>query len=260
MSTFRAVSAAATAALTAGALAACATATAPEDEGGRPPAADAGDTQGARPDAGDIRPEPADAAVPVGADAAPEPLPDAAPEPGCQPGQALGNGDFDLGPGGGWSETSGAPQDYPLIVTAAELPQNAEGEPAVSPHSGGHAVWLGGYLAEGASASDLLRQTVAVPAGATGLELSGQRILASEEPGGAYDFVRLEILDAGGTVLETVSSWSNEDQELSWAPFAATIAGDYAGQAIGVRLRATVDDLYNTNFFFDSLALTVSCP
>lgn len=202
-------------------------------------------------------PSPPDAIPTFDAEPLP-PQPDAAPgAPDAAPGapdatpctdtvvQLLGNGNFDAGPGGGWVEQS----MYPLINEAAGLPA------AISPQTGTHAVWMGGdYLT-----TDKLYQDVAVPAGATSMELVGYRWIATEETGtGAYDTVTLQLRSTADAALETLATWSNANAAEAWTAFTLPATGSYGGQTVRVYLESNTDSTLNTNFFFDTFALRVT--
>jgi hypothetical protein len=237
-------------------LGACAEAGQADDDTGGPDA-----SVSVTPDASEI-PTPPDAiptadadplptfdATPV-PDAAPG-VPDAAPPPDAPPGctdqvvQLLANANFDSGPGGGWVEQS----NYALINDATGL-QPA----AMTPQSGTHAVWMGGAY----DSTDKLYQEVAVPAGATGLQLVGYRWIASEEAGGIFDTVTVQLRSPADAILETLTTWSNSDENAAWTAFTLPATGSYGGQTVRVYLESNTDDVLNTNFFFDTFALRVT--
>jgi hypothetical protein len=237
-----------------GALFLLACATAGEGDDGTTGRPDAGVTL--TPDAPAF-PSPPDAIPTADADPLP-PQPDAAPgAPDAAPGapdaapctdtvvQLLTNANFDSGPGGGWVEQS----MYALINPAAGLPA------AIPPQSGTHAVWMGGdYLT-----TDKLYQDVAVPAGATNLELVGYRWIASEETGATpYDTVILQVRSTADATLETLATWSNVDKGTAWTAFTLPATGSYGGQTVRVYLESNTDSTLNTNFFFDTFALRVT--
>ncbi len=261
------------------AASACAEASATADAGAElPPLIDAG-TDDPTPDASVIEPKP-DAAVPGTPDAAvPPPTPDAAvpgtpdaavppptPDAACTPTTVplLTSGNFDMGPGVGWVEGSGASPAYQLIVQTNDndtLDQPDEFPATVMPHSGMWGAWLGGYAAPlFGTASDTLHQDVAVPASATSIEITGQRWFASEDTSGA-DFARLNLRAPGGAVLEMFTGpggWTSTDETTTWQAFAFSPTGSYAGQTIRLELFARVNDSLNSSFFFDSIEVTAT--
>ncbi|MCB9572209.1 MAG: hypothetical protein H6709_09005 [Kofleriaceae bacterium] len=155
--------------------------------------------------------------------------------------QLLTNPSFDASPQGtGWVQV---PFDaaYPLIDV-----------PAVTADTTPYSVWMGGFL----SATDSLYQTVAIPAGATGLNLRGKRWIGTEETGtSAFDTVRLQIRSSAGALLEQLVQWSNVDNGTAWTSFVLTPTGNYAGQTIRVYAESSTDSTLNTNFFFDTWVL-----
>jgi hypothetical protein len=225
----------------------------------------------AAPDAPSMTPD----AAPV-PDAAPPP-PDAPPPPpdACVPilVQLLSNPSFDLGPGGGWSETSSAGVN--LLLHQSQTPIDAD--------TPDHLVWLGGYLEDpgaGISGIDILRQDITLPADATGFHLTGFRFIGSQEPtDGAdhFDTLAVSIRDpATNNLLETLTdtsvgacssfygppcTWSNMHATSSYQSFTLTPAGNYAGQSIRIEFLSNGDIVFNTNFFLDTLqARVTACP
>ena len=136
---------------------------------------------------------------------------------GCDVKQLLTNADFDLGPGMGWVE-NGA--DFPLIESSAALP--------VSPHSGEFAGWMGGVN----SATHALYQDVLVPAGTTGLTISGYRLITTNELSSSfqYDVWTASIRNEASVVLETLGVLSNLDHNPGWVGFSYGVGGDYAAK------------------------------
>lgn len=238
------------------ALAACATGTEDRqgfggDGGGG--LADAGQGGGVA-DAGNPFPTRADA-TPGQPDA--EPSPDAEPvidEPDAEPIDnctvtninLLGNANLDSGQGGGWVESSAG--GYDIVVL--------DDEPGVTAHSGGYVAWMSGYD----DAVDSLAQTINVPADATSVSVRGVRWIATEEDASAvaFDVATLDIVTTGGTQLELVHEWSNQDDTSNWAAFNYQVSGDYQGDAIRVRVRTDTDDSFPTHFLFDTLDFRVT--
>jgi hypothetical protein len=112
-------------------------------------------------------------------------------------------------------------------------------------------------------AVDDLYQQVTVPPGTTILTARGQRAVATQELGGtAYDTSVVELLSDAGLPLETALALDNTSTTAAWTSFSHTFSAPHAGESVRLRLRATNDATYPTNFFFDTLALeaTVGCP
>ena len=103
-----------------------------------------------------------------------------------------------------------------------------------------------------------LYQDVAVPLGATNLRLTGYINIATEETSGVWDTLTITIRNTSNSVLETLTTLSNADQNASWASFTLNAASANAGQTIRLHLESNQDSLYNTNFFCDTFALQVT--
>src|SRR5262245_47424253 len=157
--------------------------------------------------------------------------------------ELMTNGNFDAG-NVGWVQVTPFPE-YPIITT--------EG---VTPQSGAYLAWLGGLF----SVSEQLYETVAVPAGATGLVVQGYFWVATEEVAGIYDTAALRLVSTGGAVLETLATWNNLSAVSSWTAFTCPVAGNYAGQTVRLRFESTCDSSNNTNFFFDTISFTATVP
>jgi len=144
----------------------------------------------------------------------------------------------------------------------SELPQDPayppiDGALAVGAHTAPNGLWLGGLL----GSTDGLYQQLAIPATTTAMSFSGQKWFATEETGGSFDFLRIQIRSTADVVLETLVTWSNVDSNTAWTPFTLPVTGNYAGQTIRVYLQSTTDSTLNTNFFLDTFALDVTaCP
>ena len=166
---------------------------------------------------------------------------------GCttQTVQLLLNSDFDSG-AVNWIE-SGA--GYPIVLSTSDPTYPIP----VTPHSGVYAAWLGGV--DGATRH--IRQDVAVPAGATNVEVVGMRWIATEETSliTDWDTYTVTIRNTGGTVLETVASLGNTDAADAWISWGGPVSGSYAGQTIRVQVESTQDSIDNTNFFTDTVVL-----
>jgi hypothetical protein len=158
----------------------------------------------------------------------------------------LGNGNLDSGQGGGWMETSSA--GYDIVVL--------DDEPGVTAHSGGYVAWMSGYD----DAVDSLAQDIPIPDDATSVSVRGVRWIATEESASAvaFDVATLDIATTGGTQLEQVHQWSNQDDTSGWAAFNYQVTGDYQGDTIRVRMRSDTDDSYPTHFLFDTLDFRVT--
>ncbi|MBT8495168.1 MAG: hypothetical protein KJO07_19135 [Deltaproteobacteria bacterium] len=171
-------------------------------------------------------------------------LPDAQPAPDAAPGctdqvvELLVNPGFESGQGPEWNETSGLGVD---LVTSDFS----------SPHQGTHVAWLGGYD----SGVDILYQDVAIPAGATDLQIEGWVAVGTEESIGEWDVAALELRTTAGALLETLGEWSNLDADSVWNSFSVVPVGDFQGQTIRLYIRSQHDVSNMTSFVFDTLAV-----
>ncbi|WP_328314323.1 immune inhibitor A [Streptomyces sp. NBC_00442] len=155
----------------------------------------------------------------------------------CTAAQLLANPGFESG-SSGWSATSG------IINTNA-------GEPA---RTGAYKAWLGG---KGTAHTDTLAQTVSIPAGCAA-SLGFQLHIDTAETGGtAYDTLKVQVVNASGTVLATPVTYSNLNAASGYAQRTVDL-GAYAGQTVTLRFTATEGSKLQTSFVLDDTALTVS--
>jgi hypothetical protein len=181
---------------------------------------------------------------PPAADATVDAIP---PDAACsiQQQQMFVNPTFDSG-AVGWVQF---PWDagYPLITT--DLPGGG-----VAPYSSPYIVWMGGFY----SATDRMYQEYAVPPTTSAIELRGYRWIASEETSGTYDFAYVEVRSTSDALLQTLTTWSNANENTGWTFFVQTIPASFAGQTIRLQLRTTTDFSLNTNFLFENVELFVT--
>jgi Zn-dependent metalloprotease len=159
---------------------------------------------------------------------------------GCgSPGQKLGNPGFESGTTP-WTASSG--------VIGAFSGQ--------SPHGGTRFAWLDGY---GQSHTDTLAQTVSLPAGCSAYTLSFWLHVDSAETTTttAYDTLRVQVLNTGGTVLATLATYSNLNEAAGYTQRSLSLSA-YAGQSIQVRFIGVEDASLQTSFVIDDTALNVS--
>lgn len=247
--------------LLAGLLAGCATAggepdSGPGDHADAAQLADAARFADARPGTPDAAPGTPDA-MPGTPDAMPSP-PDAMPSlpdaMGCtvQTVNLLGNGNFDSG-AVTWV-TQGSPDYYDVILSTSSSPDPFP----KTPYSGVWGAWLGGAYGPDISTNEIMYvyQDVAVPAGATGLSISGQRWFESSDFGN-YDQSAVEIWNTSNTFLQSVALWNADDVTTAWTAFSAA-TNNYAGQTVRVVLISSNDWIDNTNFFYDSVSFNAT--
>ncbi|MEU3369915.1 hydrolase [Streptomyces sp. NPDC006660] len=156
----------------------------------------------------------------------------------CAPAQLLANPGFESG-SSGWTASSG------IINTSA-------GEPA---RTGAYKAWLGG---KGTAHTDTLAQTVTIPSGCAaqfGFQLHTDT--AETTATTAYDTLKVQVVNASGSVLATLATYSNLDAASGYAPRAFDL-GAYAGQTVTLKFTATEGSKLQTSFVLDDTALTVS--
>jgi hypothetical protein len=158
---------------------------------------------------------------------------------GCgSPGQKLGNPGFESG-SAPWTASAGVIGSFAGQV----------------PHSGTRFAWMDGY---GVTHTDTLSQTVALPAGCSSYALSfWLHIDTAEGPGTAFDFLTVRILNTGGTVLQTLATYSNLNSAAGYSLKSFSLNA-FAGQTIILRFTGTEDVSLQTSFVVDDTALNVS--
>jgi hypothetical protein len=125
------------------------------------------------------------------------------------------------------------------------------------PRTGSWFAWMNGY---GETHIDTVEQQVTIPAAATSATLSFWVLIETDEgPGEAFDYLRIQILDAGGAFLETLAAYSNLDANVSYVQKTFDLT-QYAGQTIKIRFYGDEDSILATSFVIDDTALDVSQP
>jgi len=77
--------------------------------------------------------------------------------------------------------------------------------------------------------------------------------MATSEAGSvAYDYLRVRLITAGGTV--TLRSWSNASGAGQWRQDSISLAG-YAGQTVRVQFVGTTDYSLQSSFFVDDVSV-----
>ncbi|MFI8962970.1 hydrolase [Streptomyces sp. NPDC053493] len=156
----------------------------------------------------------------------------------CTAGQLLANPGFESG-ATAWTASSGVITDDP-------------GRPA---RTGSYKAWLSGY---GSAHTDTLSQTVTIPAGCTTASLSFHTRIDTAETTTttAYDTLKVQVLNSGGTVLSTLATYSNLNASSGYVQRAFSLAA-YAGQTVTLRFTGTEGSQLQTSFVIDDTALTV---
>jgi hypothetical protein len=166
------------------------------------------------------------------------PSPTPTPTPNVAGGNAVENGEFEDGEVA-WDGSPG-------VIT-----NQGQG------HVGFWFAWLGGY---GKVNTDVLEQTVDVPAGGSAADLSfWLRIKTVEVQDKVFDTLKIEIADESGTVLKTLHTFSNRAAEsnpnFERAHFDVT---PFLGKRVIIRFTCTEDAGKATSFFIDTVTLTTS--
>ncbi|MFJ9810948.1 hydrolase [Streptomyces sp. NPDC101158] len=156
----------------------------------------------------------------------------------CAAGQLLANPGFESG-ATSWTASAG-------VIT------NDAGRPA---RTGSYKAWLSGY---GSAHTDTLSQTVTIPAGCTTAALSfWTRIDTAETTTStAYDTLKVQVLNSGGTVLSTLATYSNLHASGGYVQRSFDLAG-YAGQTVTLKFTGTEGSTLQTSFVIDDTSLTV---
>ncbi|MBZ0248421.1 MAG: hypothetical protein K8F93_02085, partial [Burkholderiales bacterium] len=153
------------------------------------------------------------------------------------------NGGFESGAAGWEQQASGG-----LAIITSD---------ATRARTGSGVAWFGGYD----NATDSLTQTVTIPANATVATLRfWWRITTAETVPGAWDELRVQVLNSGGTVLQTLVTYSNQNAGGSWSQSDGYSLLAYAGQTVRLRFLATTDSSLSTSFYVDDITLTVQTP
>ncbi len=115
-------------------------------------------------------------------------------------------------------------------------------------YSGNWFAWLDGYTSP---ETDTLAQTVSIPAGCTAM-LTYYLYIGSNEPNSAIDTLKLTV---NGT---TVQSLSNANQTNGYYVKQTVNLSSFAGTSAQIKWTSKQNGGYETDFFIDSTALTLS--
>jgi hypothetical protein len=149
--------------------------------------------------------------------------------------QLLGNPGFEAGSAAPW------------ISTPAVINPNGAGEAS---HSGTWYAWLDGY---GTTHTDMLSQTVTIPAGCTATSFSFWLHIDTAETTFTTAFDKLTIT-ANGT---TIATFSNLNHVVGYQPHAFSLGG-FAGGAVTVKFTGTEDSSLQTSFVVDDTAINTN--
>ena len=137
-------------------------------------------------------------------------------------------------------------------TTTSAVIDSSTGQPA---RTGSWKAWMCGY---GTTRTDYAYQQVTIPSTATSATLSFYiRITSSETTTvTAYDRMSVQILNSSGSVLQTLATYSNLNENTSYVLRSFDVTA-YRGQTIRVRFYATEDSSLATSFVVDDTALNV---
>ena len=154
--------------------------------------------------------------------------------------QLLGNTGFENG-------TSSAPW-----TLSSGVANNSTSEP---PHAGSWDAWMDGY---GRAHTDTGSQQVVIPAGRTSATLQYYLHIDTAETTTttAYDTLKVQVLNTSGTVLATLSTYSNLNKNTGYAVHTNNLAA-YIGQTVVIKFTGTEDSSLQTSFVLDDVTLTV---
>ncbi|WP_052440885.1 Ig domain-containing protein [Streptacidiphilus anmyonensis] len=157
---------------------------------------------------------------------------------GCTSAQLLGNPGFETGSAAPWTASSSVVND-------------SSNEPA---RSGSWDAWLDGY---GTTHTDTLAQSVTVPAGCANTALSFWLHIDTAETSTttAYDTLKVQVLNASGTVLGTLATYSNLNHNTGYTQHTLSLA-PYAGQTVTLKFTGAEDKVDQTSFVLDDTAVT----
>jgi len=158
------------------------------------------------------------------------------------PQQILGNPGFETGTASPWSMSSGT-----LCSNST-----CTGETA---HSGTWFAWLDGY---GTTHTDIVSQSVAIPAGKSSAKLTFYLHVDTAETTTttAYDTLTVQVLNSSGAVLKTLATYSNLNAATGYSQ-ASFDLGAYIGQTVTLKFTGTEDSSNQTSFVLDDVNLTV---
>lgn len=146
---------------------------------------------------------------------------------------ALANGGFEVG-ATGWTGNTAA-------ISPMGLPAS----------SGLFKASLGGY---GRAATDVLNTTLTVPRSGGTLAWD-ERVVTKEAATNTYDRLRVQLVNASGTVVATLGSASNLDARPTYRTRTASLAA-WAGQTLTLRITSAEDASTPTTFPVDNLRVT----
>jgi PKD repeat protein len=159
---------------------------------------------------------------------------------GATPSQLLGNTGFETGTAAPWTMTAGV------------LCSNA-GCPGESARTGSWFAWLDGY---GSIHTDMVAQSATIPAGKRATLSFALHIDTKERGGRVFDRLSVQVLNASGTVLATLATYSNANAAPGYAVKTFDLSA-FAGSSVTIRFVGAEDSTLATSFLIDDVTLTV---
>jgi len=150
--------------------------------------------------------------------------------------ELIGNGGFESG-NTVWTASSG-------------VIDNGTGQAA---RTGSWKAWMNGY---GAVHTDTMVQTVSIPAAASTATLSfWLKVVSSETTTtSAYDTLKVQVRNSGGTVLSTLKTYSNLDKGTTYAQRTFDLSA-YKGQTVQIYFEGVEGSTVSTAFLIDDVSL-----
>ena len=139
----------------------------------------------------------------------------------------------------------------PWTLTAGVI-NNSASEP---PHSGSWDAWMDGY---GTTHTDSSQQTVTIPAGKTSATLTFWLHIDTAETTTttAFDTLKVQVLNTGGTVLATLGTFSNLNHATGYQQHSFSM-NSFIGQTVVIKFTGTEDTSLQTSFVLDDVNLNV---
>jgi hypothetical protein len=124
-----------------------------------------------------------------------------------------------------------------------------------SAHTGVGFAWLDGY---GSAHTDTLSQSVTIPSGKSSATLQYYLHVDTNETTKttAYDTLKVQVLNSSGTVLATLSTYSNLNAGTGYTVHTNSLAA-YIGQTVTIKFTGAEDSSLQTSFVLDDVTLTV---
>jgi hypothetical protein len=127
----------------------------------------------------------------------------------------------------------------------------------VAAQSAPYFAWLGGYN----NASDVLSQTVTVPASTSSLMLSFYFAVVTSETTAASEFDTMNVALVTAQQTYQLAHFSNLSANSNWTRFTTVVPSTLAGQTVTLRFKAATDPSFVTSFYVDTVSIqAVACP